>query len=193
MWKIKRGHSRGVIQWQAVWNGGQCGRTYSSHIFRESPPRISDHMPGHMTVHVGRSTVFTNWAGYATTTRRVQHIQRAPDLEMYRVSRLLRRGRVGSKVRTKNMINTALEIERLWRWTYLPHALFFNIIDYSPTLGSWHAISNAFPFMLLLCTDTWHVKALQSWIFSSPSHIFFSKQVRQLFHYSLVLWLSLLE
>ena len=70
-------------------------------------------MPGHMTVHVGRSTVFTNWAGYATTTRRVQHIQRAPDLEMYRVSRLLRRGRVGSKVRTKNMINTALEIERL--------------------------------------------------------------------------------
>ena len=122
-------------------------------------------MPGHMTVHVGRSTVFTNWAGYATTTRRVQHIQRAPDLEMYRVSRLLRRSRVGSKARTKNMINTALEIERLRRWTYfICHTPFFlNIIDYSPTLGSWHAISNAFPFMLLLCTDTWHVKALQSW------------------------------
>ena len=95
---------------------------HTRHIFLGSPtptpppPGISDHMPGHMTVHVGRSTVFTNWAGYAhyaTTTRRVQHIQRAPDLEMYRVSRLLRRGRVGSKVRTKNMINTALEIERL--------------------------------------------------------------------------------
>ena len=28
------------------------------------------------------------------------------------------------------------------------------------------------PFMLLLCTDTWHVKALQSW-FLVPRHIFF--------------------
>ena len=129
MWKIKRGS----FSDRRFENGGQCGRTYPSHIFRESPtPR---HQWSHARSHdcaCGSATVFTNWAGYAIDLllhAAFSIFREPPDLEMYRVSRLLRRGRVGSKVRTKNMINTALEIERLRRWTYFPHAIFLNIID----------------------------------------------------------------
>ena len=79
-------------------------------------------MPGHMTVHVGRSmqclqsqrTRLATLLTLRATTTTFSNSE-PPDSEMYRVSRLLRRGRVGSKVRTKNMINTALEIEHLFR------------------------------------------------------------------------------
>ena len=139
-------------------------------------------MPGHMTVHVG---TVGQCSVYLQRTRLVMLLTlrasttfskfRAPDSEMYRVSRLLRRGRVGSKVRTRN------DKYSPWNWTLVSrlykqnhflnqsHAaqakvdIFatrhgFHIIAFpdSTTLGSWHAISHTFPFILLHCTDTWH-------------------------------------
>ena len=44
-WEQNVKNKKGFIQWQEVWNGGQRGRTYQSHIFREWPPPP----PGHVT------------------------------------------------------------------------------------------------------------------------------------------------
>ena len=125
-WEQNVKNKKGSFSDRRFENGGQSGRTYLSHISRECPPASVITCPVTwlcMWVGQNNSVYKLGWLRYYYT-RRVQHIQRAPDLEMYRVSRLLRRGRIGSKVRTKNMINTALEIERSRRWTYLPHAIF---------------------------------------------------------------------